>query len=759
MGKYNHRNEIGKVKENKYWTLVRYRPEYSSVESAVTNALGLFSNAKHRIDNTRPVMIGDALSTFTTYVDKLATELYLKPIYRDALATINTQVGRESIADFIKKNLDQQDAEYIKTTMEDMVGALKPTNDIFTGIMSRFSVAKLSLNLGTMGKQFASIFTSNIPMTKSVRGFIKRWNAKLKAEYKILQNELGGLKYRDGKNVVRANADSLGNISEKIAEYGMVGITAVDKFTINTGVFSLMVIGQNEFGYEIGSQENIDFVKEQWHEFELSQIGSGVLSKNAISRGDYGALAKGLFSFLQGANRAALGSQINKIDLWKRNHKVVESEVKENKSKTSKAVSEYEESHKNKEGKFETADLTEEQQKKYIDLVAKKIDAEAKYNDFVKYKVAGGKAIPVHMAAGLIAQGVFVTLINELMKRIRGKKDWDEWELAEMGKNTALAIGVDWVPFVNTISSMIKGYDVQVPAVEVFKEIGDVLSNVKTGNWEKTIRQLAILIGDSTGIPFKTIYEYIYGTVKTFDVGTAEKMNSVFYGLTAQSATQTLNKYAKKGNYNKAYSMMNIAMDNFRVKASDEVKKELTNLTIDGQEVLPKQYMTSYKDENGYEVPLSEEQIKSFRSVYDDSDKQVSKLISNEEYQSLDNKKKAALIKKVYDLYYEYAKYRVTGIMPNTKVGKLLALTNGNLELANYLIYLNNLGEIVATKTKTRKELALKYINGIYDMTKAEKLLLMALAGYSVAEDKQNLVINHLVSLGLDRNTAKGFIA
>lgn len=762
FGKYNNRNEIGAIKENKYWMLSRAYNQMSSVEKAVTNPLGIFSNAKSRVGfSDNEVMIGGALSGFTTYIDRLGTELYLKPQYREALAILNTKLddSNKTIISLMTERLDPQDRTYLKNTMDDMVGVLEKKEDIFTAITSRFSVAKLSLNIGSMLKQYASMWTSNIPFTKSTQGLIARITNKeeYKNEYNKLVDEIGGLKYRESNStVVKANATNLSNAASKVADVGMIGITKVDKFTISTGVYSLMALGENQFGYKVGTKENIDFVKEQWHEFELSQIGNGALSKNAVSRGDYKELPKLIFGFLQGANRAGIGSQVNKVDLFLRNRNTTLKEVTDARTKARKAVTEFENKHKNGNGKFEVSELSETDAAKYTQLLADRIDAETKFNDFRKYEIAGGKSIPVNMTAGLIAQGIFVTLINELMKRIKGKKDWDEVDVAELGLNTALAIGIDWVPFVNTISSMVKGYDVQIPAVEIFNEMTDVLSNIKDGNWESSLRELAVLIGDSTGIPFQTLYDYMYGIVKQFDVGVAYEMNSVLYGSSASTATKTLNIYVSKNNSNKVNSMMKVVMNNYRVNSTDDVIKEISRIYMDGEkDVLPKQFATSYTDESGVEHDID---IKAFRANYDLANSSIVKLINTREYSVLTSAEKAKIIKKVYNTYYDYAMYKANGVVPSSRLSKLLALTNGNIDLANYIIYLQKLDDIVATKTKTRKELAIEYINRIRGLNRQEKMIVMVLAGYSVAEENKQALRNYLRSKGMSIKDANEYL-
>ena len=60
-----------------------------------------------------------------------------------------------------------------------------------------------------------------------------------------------------------------------------------------------------------------------------------------------------------------------------------------------------------------------------------------------------------------------------------------------------------------------------------------------------------------------------------------------------------------------------------------------------------------------------------------------------------------------------------------------------------------------ATKTQTKKELSLAYINKL-SMSKAEKLIVLLLAGYSI--DNTSIVKNYLTSKGMSSKEISSFL-
>lgn len=776
FGKYAGRNEIGEIGDKTYWMLFRAYVKSTNVEKDMRNPAGVFSHAKSRVDTQNSVLISGALSSFMSYIDSLGSELYVKPTYRDVISMLNTKSeqgsGGQTVSQVLAEQVGMKDFDYMMTTFADMLGVNKSKSDIFTQAMSTFSVAKLSLNIGTMLKQFASIWTSNIPMYKSVKGVFSNIfkNDAIKAEYRALVDELGGLKYRESaKGVLLSNADSVGQLGEKIAKVGMYGISKVDLFTVSSGVVSLMHIAEDQFGYKIGTEENKNWVKEHWTEFELSQIGNSALSKNALSRGDYGNITKVIFGFLQGANRAAFGSQIHKFNLYLRNRKVDINALRE---QLKIANDEY----KKANDEYKLDPENEEVRENYINAKAAKISLENQIKDYESYQVAGGKAIPVNMACGLITQGLFIAFINELMKHIKGKKDWDEWEMQDIQLwmlNTAKTIGLDWLPFFNATSSALlgsfergengnikvgKGYEVSVPVVEIANNLVDIFNNLKEGkvNWATIVS----LVGDMTGIPVSTLYSYAYGTIKIFDPAIAYQMNSVLYGSSLKNSTDTMKKLLDKGDDKNAQKMMNLIMKSYKSGyVSDEVNAELTDLYKDGYNALPKASITEYTNSNGETVKLTAEQITKFQKLYQQSDADVKLLINITDYSRLSSEEKAKSIKKLYDTYYDYAKTKATGVESGSKLSKLLVLTNGNINLAKYIVQMQKVAKIAETKAKTRKELVIQYINKLKGFSKKEKIMLMHLCGYGVSGDSSNMLRSYLIANGANRKDAIAFVS
>ena len=128
------------------------------------------------------------------------------------------------------------------------------------------------------------------------------------------------------------------------------------------------------------------------------------------------------------------------------------------------------------------------------------------------------------------------------------------------------------------------------------------------------------------------------------------------------------------------------------------------------------------------------------------------------EYRTSTAEEKAKMVKKIYDLYFSVAKAKVLNTSADSKLSNLLLYTNGNVDLAKYIIYLNKVSQIAENKQKTRKELVIDYINRLKGLTKQEKTLLMYLSGYSVSGNSQTMLSSYLIQLGMSRDNAKDFL-
>lgn len=785
FGKYNNRNEIGKVGENSYFPLYRYVKRESSVEMMARVMGGVFTNAKRRYNNTHPVIIGDVLSTTLEYAERLSREKYIKPVYRKVVSILNQKVSNgQTLKELINAKVDPQDLPYLTRTLQSFVGVnVEQKSTPIDNIMSNFALAKLSINIGSALKQYASIWTSNIPLKQSTRALMKRAfkDENYKTIFNELVDEIGGIKYRkSGSGVVEANVGTLKGKTKEIAKKGMALITANDYFTISVGVYGLIGIGANELNADItkpsGRQLVKQFVIDNWTEFELSQIGNTSLSQSSISRGDYDSIVKAVFGFLQGANRASFGSQINKLDTWIRNKNLNEESIKQDFEKWEKEKGIIEEAYKQQETNLDNArkeyfegnrtkDLLDkyalEKQKyeqvrqTYIDVNAKYEYSNTKYNDYKRYKLMGGKKIPLNIASGLVAQGIFVALVSELMKFLKGRKDWDELVseegIKEISLDLLLSICADWLPLVNNISSLLQGYETSIPTTEVLNQISSVANALKTRNWRVAIRQISLAIGDMTGLPFQTIYQYVYGFIKMFNPEIAWKLNSLFYNSTESGANSSLKEYASRNNKKGVKSMISVLMETYKSTSDDEIDNELSDLYLSGYRALPNSYMTSYTNEKGEDIELNAQQIATFREVYNSSYQDIKDLLALGEYRVKTQEEKAKSIKSLYNAYYEYAKAISINTIPTNKYAKLLYYSNGKIKLAKYISIVNNVSKISENQTKTRKELVVSYINSLKGLTKQEKLLAMYLCGYSLNDGNRTSLSSYLLKLGMNK--------
>ena len=754
-GKFQGRNEIGNVGENTYWMLLRSYNRYNDVEKAVSNPSAVFSRARSRTGSSDAVFIGDVFSAFEHYVNQFATEQFLKPVYRQASQILRTKLdgkGAKTVYELLnqKYGLNGKDVRYLETTMKDVLGALQtPREGILNRISSMYAISKLSLNVGSVLKQFSSIWTSNIPIAKSTKAAIARLtrNSAARSEYNQLIDRIGGLKYRErNAGVIQANVGSYSDRYRNIMSKGMIGLSKADFFTVGTGVYSLMYIAQDQYGYKIGTEENMNFVVEHWSDFELTQSGNTPLQRSALFRGDLGSIAKSLFGFLQGENRAILGSFIEKISLYRQFRNVNQNEIKNNlneaRSKLELAENEY---HANPD--------SEDLRNAYITAQADYFDAEVRNKNFERFNVMGGKNIPVNMLSGMATQAIFIALINELMRHLRGKEEWDEWDFVNVGIDAVTSLTVDWVPLANVIANLIQGYEVTVPVIDLLNQMSSMISNVQNGSF--SMSSFIQMLSDLTGVPLSTLISYAKGITNAFAPEIALEIDNFMYGVTSTSMSNSMKEYRDKGNRERV--SMFVKENTIRFKTgyiSERVQTELTNLYMAGYNALPKDYITTYVNENGMTISLNASQISAFKMAYDDSDKAIRELLTTSEYMSMTQEEKANTIKKIYDYFFEYAKAKVLKTEVSSKVVNVLLQTNGSIAIGKYISILSLIQGIKASSTKTRKELVLDYINSMSNLSRQEKLLVMYLAGYGLSEESTNTLKRYLISKGISASDA-----
>lgn len=378
----------------------------------------------------------------------------------------------------------------------------------------------------------------------------------------------------------------------------------------------------------------------------------------------------------------------------------------------------------------------------------------------------GGAEKALKLLFSLFLSGLMIASIEQLMARILGRKGWNENTSKDFAISLLLESTINNLPYVSTITNAIQykadvgGYDFTL-LNNLIDIVGDITNMAKTGDWEltKILLYLSDTLGMMTGIPTKNLYNIAMGIWKQVG-GSGFETDAIIKGYGSSYLSSELKKAVEGNHKNKAIGYLETLLATYKVgKTSSAIQSELLTLYSNGFNALPKNFMTSYIGDDRKSVELNDSQISVFRKHYEMGNKDANDLLAINEYKTATQENRAKSISKLYDAYYSYAKAKALNLdKADSRLANLLLYTNGNVDIAKYVIYLSKLGEIQESKAKSKKELSVEYINGLSNFTKPEKLLLMVLNGYSVGEKLQNQVLSYLSAKGMSRANAMTFL-
>ena len=358
-----------------------------------------------------------------------------------------------------------------------------------------------------------------------------------------------------------------------------------------------------------------------------------------------------------------------------------------------------------------------------------------------------------------------MTLIGEINSRLKGQKEWTEFDGSSIGVDLALNSTINWMPVVRDFLNATKGYELEIPEFAMIEQIYNLISaasevskdpNDKTS--KELLRQAVTVFASFLGIPVGNVWKYVYGITKTFSPATALKMNNLLYGASATSLASTAKEYAEKNDISTASDLYQSLYALTKTgEISREIAVEEAKLVAEGHNPIARNIPDYYQDENGESVYLSDDQRSKFSDIYAKANEKVTKLVSHIRYKSLEASAKAKTIKKIYDLYYEAAKYRVLGVEPDSKLGKLLAYCDGDYQIVETLLLIQQNALLEDTKRMSKKGQAIRLVNQ-QSMPKVQKLLTLYLMGYGVNSENKKAVQNYLVSLGFTKEQAEDFL-
>jgi hypothetical protein len=329
------------------------------------------------------------------------------------------------------------------------------------------------------------------------------------------------------------------------------------------------------------------------------------------------------------------------------------------------------------------------------------------------------KRLPAALVATLIG-AIIKYLIEDLNKRARGRKEWNEPILSEgyvseLVNNSLESI----IPLYSTIYSAIN-YNSGNVQIFALSGITDVLYGIKemVGGKPRTgIIDIASGVATVAGVPVKNIYSYTVGFASSLDPKVGIDVKDLLYrderSASSYSQNFRMGLYERVGEVN------------------EDALNELISLNEAGYSVKPSAVPAGYEDAKGNEIAYSWTQKQAMRHAYSKANAKLAKMVRSSQYRQLSDEEKAYAISKLYSAYRDAAEAKVAKGGKAESVLSALALRN-YYAIDSLIGIVSRIKYMEPTETASKKERAVAYVNSVRGLSKDQRLLALMLAGYSV---------------------------
>lgn len=349
------------------------------------------------------------------------------------------------------------------------------------------------------------------------------------------------------------------------------------------------------------------------------------------------------------------------------------------------------------------------------------------------------RRLPAGVAATLIG-ACLKYLIEDLSQRVRGKKKWDESPIDGDTVVDVLNNGLgSVVPFYETIMSAMKYNEgkVELYGLSALSNLLKGLGEFGKGTPRTALIDTVTAASSLAGIPLKNIYDYTVGAFSSFDPKLAVDTKNLLYASEKASTSY-------KSNFDMAlYERVG--------DVSDDVKVELRTLSDSGYDIKPSGVATTYKNDKGDDVTISWTSKQEMRKYYQKANAKLAKTVKTDYYRSLSDEEKAQAIKKLYSSYREASLAKVVTKKTPTNAASALAYANYK-DLGTLLSAVAHINSLEETKTMSRKQRAIAYVNSLKGLSKAQRMAILQMAGYTVDSKYLGQL---LMESGMDNKTIK----
>ena len=684
---------------------------------------GQFKNLKARTGVVTSLDLVNPLSLFREYIDSASRYSNLTQAERLLNRTLNKNVEidgeKTSIRKLFKERYGNEFEKHLTSFFNKLTGNNNLiSNSVISKIGGKSATAMLWFNFSTVMKQLGSL-----PMTANITGFSNVLRGLKNAFYvgklhKQLYENNGYYRNRIEENgIIYANTmnsnvlQQASNIRRKIVSSGLKAMSLMDQYVVllsfKASQENVYRLHNKDVNYKPGTELNVKEASLMMNKILLqTQSNAYAISTSMLRSGEMGDLLRYTFGVFGSDNQ-------NKI-----------SELYQQAGTAIKQRNYL----KYLQDKLNNSNITPEEKAN----IEKEIE-----NSKSMYKTAV-KRLLVRSIPNLAVSAIITTLVGVMMKYLLGRDKDEEWE--SFGLDFVGDAFVDWMPFIGTIYNAFQyddGNFTPVPFAQIInlcEVIFNSFNKLSSGNLtQKEMTSMAFAIFNALsmlgGISPKNISNLIIGIADKFNPTTALKMQSLLYGYSQSYYTRLMKSALERKDYENYKTYYKTNAELFKVnELSDKVLDKIISLKKINYDVTMRNVPTSYNDESGVSHELTSKQVSDFKEIYSLANKAAESVLNQTRFVKLTSEEQATVLRKIFDAYYDYAKAEVLGLDLVSRASKIIDMTDGQINIAKYIAYAQDLSDITGSDRKQQIE---KKLN-VYYLSEFEKEMVLYLSGYEI---------------------------
>lgn len=711
------------VSDGYYVPITRYGAKQEQVGNIIYDELDSLSNAsfnKNTVQNSHMLNVGSIHDVCLKHIREVSryanTQIVIdnyKKLYNVDLSqyingeeNINSGMRLGDMLEWQTNGKRSGGHEYFNKLILDMVG-IKQKPDAFNKaigwIRGNTAIGVLALNPKVILTQLSSYIASGhiLSVNSLVRG------AMLSGKDVDAYSNLAKLRNYDGtaylaQTLTNDISGKYANLKEKL----MTFISKTDRFVIERLFASCQVEIEKTQGLKLGSEENKIEAGKLLDKIILETQQNTIMTEKSALMRSTSELGKSLVMFTSDMMKNT-GRMIDSFG----KHFVLKKRLANAQTDTERAA----------------------------------IKAEIKANN---------KQI-VKSLVTMTSLATYGSLIAMLFSHIFGTNDEDE-TLGEEFMGEFMSTWVAGIPILKDIYNFFNnGYEMQDFTLgsinDVLGGITDFANGVEkyneTGETRQLLsgtRKLAFSSATALGLPLKNLYKMTYGGINIFSPSTAYKIDDTFY---KQPYSKDLAKAIAKDDDIMISTITELMLqDKSGGNFSDGTREEINRLVyqLGDTSFLPKSVNQTFSF-NKEQYTLTSKEFKQAKADYKKANQKIDDLIAKSGYKTATDEEKAAMIKFVYDYYYEQTIVEAIG----ADKSKTLLFASG-IKLEDMAIIVGMAKVIEADKDRNGNTIAGSKKKKIVAMlerqrlTADQKYLMLAYLGYSTDMERVERYVNRL---------------